>query len=98
MSTDKRLNHIVPLLAAVGFCLTFSVPSVADDLNPAPFRGLPGSTVSHWTYDEDAPGDPVFPRLDAPESSSFVSRPGWSLERSIPWITASSGHASAMPG
>jgi hypothetical protein len=69
----------------VGVAIVFQGNGLAnaDDLNPPSYRGLPGSTFSHWTYDEPAPVDPTtgpdmddaFPWLDAPESSGFVPHP-----------------------
>jgi len=56
----------------------------ADDPSPPDWRGEPGSTVSHWTYDDPPPlgpsGDPYpsedsYPRIDAADSSSYVSHP-----------------------
>jgi len=61
----------------IAFVLAFvlSVSSRADDLNPASWRNMPGTTYSHWTYDEDAPNPGQFPRVDAPETSWFVHHP-----------------------
>jgi len=54
------------------FVLVAAADAKADDLVPAPFRGDPGSTFVHWTYDENAPNPVVFPRNDVPDVSSFV--------------------------
>jgi hypothetical protein len=76
------MNKRAQLLLVAALLVVFSGAArvMADDLNPAPFRGLPGSTFSAWTYDDPPPfadtGDvePEFP-WDAPDSSSFVSGP-----------------------
>lgn len=89
----RKLLFLIALLGLVS-------TAWADDLNPPSWRGLPGSTVSNWTYD-DAPssGDPEWP-LEAPEYSNFVSHPekgdpgnflaratdeGWLWEQGVAW-------------
>jgi hypothetical protein len=60
------------LIAMLGLVST----AWADDLNPPPWRGLPGSTMSQWTYDNPPPITwTQFPRIDAPELATFVPHP-----------------------
>jgi len=61
------------LLLVCALVLFVGAQVMAIDLNPPPWRGDPGTTVSHWTYDEPAPGND--PELDAPDISSYVSHP-----------------------
>lgn len=64
----RKLLFLIALLGLVS-------TAWADDLNPPPWRGLPGSTFSHYTYDSfPASGDPGWP-LQAPEVSSYVPHP-----------------------
>ena len=51
--------------------LAIATPALAEDLSPASFRGLLGSTFSDWTYDDPCG---VY-SFDPPESSWFVSHP-----------------------
>ncbi len=44
-----RIGVLVAVLAVAGTAL-------ADDLNPPPWRGDPGSTFQHWTFDTDVTG------------------------------------------
>ena len=46
--------------------LAIATPALAEDLSPAFFRGLPGTTFSDWTYDDPCG---VY-SFDPPESSS----------------------------
>ena len=72
-------RKLVFLIAVLGLVST----AWAVDLNPPPWRGEPGSLMSHWTYDEDAPPGygvlpdtaPQYPRVDAADVESFVPHP-----------------------
>lgn len=65
----RKLLFLIAVLGLVGTVW-------ADDPNPPEWRGEPGSTVSHWTYDAPPVREDVdFPRLDAPEIYSYVSHP-----------------------
>lgn len=59
------------LIAVLGLVST----AWADDTNPPPWRGLPGSTQAHWTYDAPSPSPEDFPRVDAADTYSFVPHP-----------------------
>ena len=61
------MNKLIVLVLA----LAIAAPALADDLIPASFRGLPGSTHSEWTYDD---AELLFD-WDLADSSSFVSHP-----------------------
>ncbi|MHC4214231.1 MAG: hypothetical protein ACYSWP_12760 [Planctomycetota bacterium] len=62
----KKLVTLVMILA-------IATPALAEDLNPPEWAGAPGSMKAYWTYDEDAPGDPDWPRLDAPDEPMEVT-------------------------
>ena len=73
----RKLLLLIAVLGLIG-------TAWADDINPPPWRGEPGSTVSQWTYDDPPPigtsGDPYpsedsYPRIDAPEYSAYVPHP-----------------------
>lgn len=73
----RKLLLLIAVLGLVG-------TAWAEDINPPPWRGELGSTMSHWTYDAPPPlgpgGDPYpsedsFPRIDAPDAWSYVSHP-----------------------
>lgn len=84
----RKLLFLITVLGLVG-------TAWADDINPPPWRGTPGSTVSQWTYDNPPPVIwDMYPRLDAPDYGWFVPHPekgdpGNFLERAIDegWIT-----------
>ena len=61
------MNKLIVLVLA----LAIAAPAVADDLIPAPFRNEPGSTYSHWTYNDPCG---VYD-FDPPESSWYVEHP-----------------------
>ena len=65
--------------------LAFAIvaPALAEDTAPAVFRGLPGSTLSNWTFDDDVGlfGEEET-TYDWPDSSSFVSHP----DKEDPWL------------
>jgi hypothetical protein len=63
------------LTAALLVVFSGAAQVMADDINPAPFRGEVGSTFIHWTYDDPLPStEEDFP-WDPPDVSSFVSGP-----------------------
>lgn len=66
----KKLVFLTSLVLLLGLTV-----AQADDLNPPPWRGEPGSGYSIWTYDEAPPGSADYPRLDAPEESTFYPHP-----------------------
>ena len=64
----RKLLFLIALLGLVS-------TAWADDLNPPPWRGDPGSTVSQYNYDSfPASGNSEWP-LQAPEYSNYVSHP-----------------------
>ncbi len=73
---EVLMKHCI--VAMIVLCL--SLPTLADDINIPSWRSLPGSTFSVWSYDDDAPDDDIFPRLDVPDYSSFV----WGTGLEIP--------------
>ncbi len=71
---------LTTVLSVILSSVAIAAPSGDGDTSPASYRGLPGSTYSHWTYDAQAPVPAVdgpFPRLDAPEFSSYVPHPNF---------------------
>ena len=52
--------------------LAIATSALAEDLNPPEFAGATGSMKGIWAFDEDAPGDPDWPRLDAPDEPMEV--------------------------
>jgi hypothetical protein len=54
--------------------LAFAIvaPALAEDLSPASFRGLPGSTFNEWTYVD---GENVWGGDDVADNYSFVTDP-----------------------
>lgn len=63
------------LVAALLVVFSGTARVMADDLNPAPFRGEVGSTFIQWTYDDPLPSTEVEFPWDPPDVSSFVSGP-----------------------
>ena len=61
-------------LIIVVLAFAIAAPALADDLVEAPFRNLPGSTFSEWTYD-DGVGVYDWYNPDFPENSWYVSHP-----------------------
>ena len=60
------------LIAVLGLIST----AFADDINPPPWRGDPGSTTAAWSYDNPPPVTwDSYPRLDAPDFSAIYPHP-----------------------
>ena len=52
---DKSMRRILALIVV----LCMAAPVLADDLFPPDWRGDPGSTFQHWTFDNDPAGSSI---------------------------------------
>ena len=55
------MNSMLKYASLLGVLLGLAPVSMADDLNPPPWRGLLGSTFQHWGFNQPTTGGPQLP-------------------------------------